>query len=430
MPASSKHSAQFSVNHPKEFSLKMLNWTNRFNIFCLLDQGSNQQGGHAFDYLLAAGARSEFIAGNCGYLEGLKRFHETHKDWIFGHFAYPLPLDKPEAKPRVHADPAYFFAPQVMLRVAGKEVFIDTWDGSNPADRFREIMGEGIAEAIQGITVPDIRSDLDRDAYISIIESLKKHIRRGDCYEINFCREFYANDITLDLVGLYRRLTALSPNPFSAFYRVHNRYCLCASPERFIRKSGTELISQPIKGTSRRHLQDAEADAAAREYLHQSPKEKSENVMVVDLVRNDMSRVCTEGSVSVRELFGIYAFPQVYQMISTIEGRVGETTHWTDIISACFPMGSMTGAPKRRVMELIDQYEPVPRGLFSGSIGYVSPESDFDFNVVIRSLFYDQDARILSFSAGSGITAYCDAEREFEECEWKAAAIRQMLGAG
>jgi len=429
MPARIKHSAQFSVNHPKEFTLKMLSWTNRFNIFCLLDQGADHREGRLFDYLLGAGARSEFIAGDKDYFEGLKRFHGIDEDWIFGHFAYPLPLDKPESCARVPADPAYFFAPQVMLRVLGNELHIDTWDGSDPAERFREIVDEQPQEGNQDITVPDIRSDIDRDAYISIIESLKKHIRRGDCYEINFCREFYANGIELDPAKLYLKLSALSPNPFSAFYRVRDRYCLCASPERFIRKSGLELISQPIKGTSRRHLQDPEADKAAREYLRHSAKEQSENVMVVDLVRNDMSRVCTEGSVKVRELFGVYAFPQVYQMISTIEGNVSRETHWTEIIAACFPMGSMTGAPKRRVMELIDQYEPVPRGLFSGSIGYVSPEGDFDFNVVIRSLFYDRHSRVLSFSAGSGITAYCDAEREFEECEWKAAAIKQLLGA-
>jgi len=219
----------------------------------------------------------------------------------------------------------------------------------------------------------------------------------------------------------------LSPNPFAALYKLEDSYCMCASPERFIKKIGETIISQPIKGTSKRNNTDVVADELAKNYLINSAKEKSENVMIVDLVRNDLSRICKKGSVVVKELFGIYSFPQVHQMISTIQGRVKEDLHWTNILEACYPMGSMTGAPKVRVMELIEKFEASPRGLFSGTIGYITPEGDFDFNVVIRSLFYNNHSQRLSFKVGGGITFYSDPESEFEECMIKASAIMNIL---
>ena len=187
------------------------------------------------------------------------------------------------------------------------------------------------------------------------------------------------------------------------------------------------MLSQPIKGTISRNLQNSVEDEANKYFLRNSQKEKSENVMVVDLVRNDLSRVCEEGSVFVEELFGIYSFPQVHQMISSVKGTLRSDLYFTDAIKATFPMGSMTGAPKKRVMELIDVYETHARGLFSGAIGYITPEADFDFNVVIRSIFYDQAAQLVSFSAGGGITFYSDPEKEYEESLLKVQAIIKVL---
>jgi len=188
-----------------------------------------------------------------------------------------------------------------------------------------------------------------------------------------------------------------------------------------------QLISQPIKGTSKRYPQNEMKDRDAFNYLNESQKEKSENVMIVDLVRNDLSRICRAGSVKVKELFGIYAFPQVYQMISTIQGDMNPSFQFTDALRASFPMGSMTGAPKKRVMELIDEVEWYSRGLFSGSIGYITPGADFDFNVIIRSIFYNETQKLVSYAAGGGITFYSRAEDEYEECLLKAAAMRQVL---
>jgi para-aminobenzoate synthetase component 1 len=273
----------------------------------------------------------------------------------------------------------------------------------------------------------DLVNEISAAEYKNAITELKKHILKGDCYEINFCQHFFATDVSIDPLFYYQQLSAVSPNPFSAFYKLNDKYCLCASPERFLKKKGTTLISQPIKGTSKRNLSDYSEDTRQKNHLLNSSKERSENVMIVDLVRNDLSKICLEGSVHVKELFGIYSFPQVHQMISTVEGKVDHNTAWTKIIEACFPMGSMTGAPKIKVMELIKKYEHSPRGLFSGSIGYVAPDGDFDFNVVIRSLMYDESKKIISFKAGGGITFNSDVSEEYEESLLKAAAIMQVL---
>src|SRR5690606_12120597 len=271
-----------------------------------------------------------------------------------------------------------------------------------------------------------IQQRVTRQEYLDDIIKLKQHILRGDCYEINYCQEFFAENASLDPIMAYIKLSEISPNPFSALYRVEDKWLLCASPERYLRKDGDRLKSQPIKGTSKR-MDDPEEDLRSSEWLRQRSKDKSENVMVVDLVRNDLSRVCKEGSVKVDELFGIYSFPQVHQMISTISGIVSPEVEFTVIISATFPMGSMTGAPKKRVIELIEEYERSRRGIFSGSVGYISPQGDFDLNVVIRSLMYNESEKYLSFQVGSGITFYSDPELEWEECLMKAEAIRKTL---
>jgi para-aminobenzoate synthetase component 1 len=269
---------------------------------------------------------------------------------------------------------------------------------------------------------------LSREEYLERVEALRRHIRQGDCYEINFCLEYFASARGIDPTALYRQLSRLSPNPFAAYYKSGHSHLVCASPERFIQKMGSHIISQPIKGTSPRHPGDREEDLRSRVQLRQSAKDRSENVMVVDLVRNDLSRVCMRGSVKVEELYGVYAYPQVYQMISTVGGELDPTTGFADIVAATFPMGSMTGAPKHRVMELIDRYEPSNRGLFSGAVGYIDPSGDFDFNVVIRSLFYNDLTGYLSFFAGSGITWYSQPEMEYEECLLKARAMMRVLG--
>lgn len=407
----------------------MLNWANQFNIFCLLDNHQYHFEQPGFECLLAIGPAKSFEACPGNAFNDLKAFSDNNKGWLFGHFGYDLKNETED----LHSDhfdgigfPAmYFFVPQIVLQLSEKELLIYT-DG-NAAEIFSAIdAAVAVTEREMGEPLK-INSRFSKEAYLDAVNKIRRHIHRGDCYEMNFCQEFYAADSNIDPLFTYLKLTRLSPNPFASLYKFHDKYCLCASPERYLKKTGKRLISQPIKGTSKRYLNDESEDKFQKEYLLNSNKEKSENVMIVDLVRNDLSRICREGTVKVEELFGVYSFPQVHQMISTISGEMKDDLHWVDAIKATFPMGSMTGAPKKKVMELIERFEKTKRGLFSGAIGYINPEGDFDFNVVIRSIFYNESTRYLSFQAGSGITFYSDPEKEYEECLMKSEAIRKAL---
>lgn len=419
----------FALTDSKAFKMKMLNWSRRFNIFCFLDNNNYAFEAPAFECLMAAGCSESIALNEANYFESLKSFSKKNPGWLFGHLSYPAPVHKRyiEISEGIGFEQAFFFIPQVILQIKNGHLIIESGE-KLPAQIFKEINAEEDVIVSSCITNVDIKNRYSKEEYIQIIEALLQHIHRGDCYEINFCQDFFSDNASVDPYFLFKELNAVSPNPFATFYKLNEKYCLCASPERFLQRSGNTIISQPIKGTSKRNLQQPLADVENKEYLLNSVKEKSENVMVVDLVRNDLSRISTEGSVVVKELCGIYSFPQVHQMISTIEARVSPTTHWTDILEACFPMGSMTGAPKHKVMELINQYEIAPRGLFSGTIGYVKPNGDFDFNVVIRSLFYNETKKGISFNAGSGITSRSNAMEEYEECMMKAAAIRKIMG--
>ena len=358
-----------------------------------------------------------------------QQFVEKAEDWCFGHLGYDL---KNEIEPLHSRHPDHiqfpdltFFVPEVVLMLNQHELAIGLLTENHP-EVYESICQSSDKETGSSSPV-NVRERITRNEYLQTIRDLQNHIVRGDCYEINFCQEFYAEHARINPIQVYLRLSDLSPNPFSAYYRLEDKYLLCASPERYLKKEGSKIISQPIKGTSRRNLEDKMQDENNRQRLSDSQKDRAENVMVVDMVRNDLARVCREGTVKVDELFGIYSFPQVHQMISTISGELREGIGLADLIRASFPMGSMTGAPKRSVMELIEKFEKTKRGLFSGAVGYISPEQDADFNVVIRSIQYNSSSSYLSFQTGSGITHYSDPEQEYEECLLKASAMKKVL---
>ncbi len=408
----------------------MLSWINRFSIFCFLDNHQYQLAHHTQECLLAAGILESIQAGSGHAFEQLQDFAAKQHDWLFGHLSYDLKNEIEQVHSshpdRIRFPDLFFFVPEIVARL--KKDCIDIGSFKNDHRHiFDEIMQTGISDGKAVEKNIHIQSVFSASEYISTVEHLRQHILRGDCYEINFCQEFFAEDVILKPVQTYRLLSDTSPAPFAAFYRWNEKYLFCASPERYLCRQGNTLTSQPIKGTWPRNTTDLQEDDQNKKRLYQSAKDRSENVMVVDLVRNDLSKVCKEGSVKVHELYGIYTFPQVHQMISSISGEQLPGKHWVDVIRATFPMGSMTGAPKKRVLELIERYEKSRRGLFSGAVGYVSPEGDFDFNVVIRSILYDQDSHSISYQVGSGITFYSDAAKEYEECLWKAIAIRQVL---
>lgn len=424
-----KQSAEFPVADFNELKIKMLNWANQFGIFCLLDNQQYSFEQPAFECLLGAGKKRDVSATAGNAFSLLKQFSNTGDSFLFGHLGYDLKNETEQLHSGnydgIGFPDLYFFEPEVVLILSANKLVIHAF--SSPASIFSEI--NGVTGATQNISQSDIdiQSRIHKAAYTEAVEKLRAHILRGDCYEINFCQEFFAENILIDPVAVYIRLSIDSPNPFSALYKLNDKYCICASPERYLKKKGNRLVSQPIKGTSARNLQNSESDNARRQDLLKSEKEKSENTMVVDLVRNDLSRVCKKGSVKVKELHGIYSFPQVHQLISTIEGEVDSDINWVDIIKATFPMGSMTGMPKKRVMELIENYEQTKRGLFSGAVGYVMPGGDFDFNVVIRSLLYNKATGYLSYQAGSAITYNSKPDEEYAECLVKVGAIKNTL---
>lgn len=420
---------KFPLQNITDFKSRMLNWANRFSIFCLLDNQHYNFHEPSFECLLAAGSKKNVELHHGNAFELLQAFDAGAKgEWRFGHLGYDL-KNEVEILQSGNFDgigftDAHFFVPEIILKLDNSSVEI-ICDG-DAAEVYAAVENTPVVLE-NNTTAVTVRNRIEKEAYINTVKRLQQHILHGDCYEINFCQEFFAEDVLIDPVGLYGKLIGLSPNPFAALYKMNERYCICASPERYLRKRGNKIISQPIKGTSRRDLQNEEQDTINKNFLLSDNKERSENVMVVDLVRNDLSKICKEGTVKVDELFGVYSFPQVHQLISTVSGEVDAHMSWIDAVKATFPMGSMTGAPKKRVMELIEQYEQTKRGLFSGSLGYISPEGDFDFNVVIRSLFYNAGQKYLSFQTGSAITFYSDAEKEYEECLLKAAAIKKAL---
>ncbi len=412
---------------------QMLDWANQFSTCCFFDNHHYSSRHNTYECILAAGSKRTIKAQAGNAFDLLRAFYDETPDWLFGHFGYDL-KNELETLHSDHADytgfpDMFFFVPEYIIKLSDTGISINSETGMDAQAVYQAISScKPLIPDITGNNSPAvIHSRYTREEYISAVEQLKKHILKGDCYEVNFCQEFYAQNISALPLDMYRSLEKISPNPFSAFYRTGAYYLLCASPERYIKKTNNTIISQPIKGTWIRDLDNEAADLDNKKQLYNSKKNRAENVMVVDLVRNDLSRVCEEGTVKVDELYGIYSFPQVHQMISTISGEVKAAMHWIDIIKATFPMASMTGAPKKRVMELIEQYERTRRGIFSGAAGYVTPAGDFDFNVVIRSILLNTSTRYLSYQVGSAITFNSDPEQEYDECLIKAAAINRVL---
>lgn len=423
-----RNTKTFYIEQPALFKIQVLNWANQFNICCLLDSHQYTTQYSSSDFLAGVDA-VEIISSHNSSISQLYQQLQSIKDWHFGHISYEYTrhlLPSVNFKPITNCyDAIAFFVPRYVLQLHQHQLSIACLE-IDPVTVYESIINYPIPAPKPQPSL-QFQPKISKSEYVATLQNILSHIQRGDCYEINFCQEFYAEQVHLNPLMVYQNLTKLSPTPFAAYYKINHRFLMCASPERYLKKMGTKIISQPIKGTMKRNLQDTSADDLLKTQLYQSSKNRSENVMIVDLVRNDMSRVCLPGSVEVEELFGIYSYPQVHQMISTIKGEVDDNTFFLDIINNTFPMGSMTGAPKEKVIELINNYEVSNRDLYSGAVGYVTPNGDFDFNVVIRSLMYNQTTNYLSYQVGGGITFYSDPEDEYEECLVKAAAMQQAV---
>ncbi len=317
----------------------------------------------------------------------------------------------------------FAWVPKYMVEIRNEHVeFIHGSPDKESVEFLDYFMEEEIDQNFHPFT-HKFESRTTREDYINNVLKIKKHLQQGDIYEMNYCQEFFAENVEINYpLDSYFKLNQITQAPYSSFFAIDEFMTFCGSPERFIKRQGNTITSEPIKGTKKRGA-SPEEDQKLIEDLRNDPKERSENVMIVDLVRNDLSRIAKPKTVRVDELFGIYTFETVHQMISKISCEVDESAKFTDILRATFPMGSMTGAPKYRAMELIEKYEEFKRGLYSGSIGYIKPNGDFDMNVVIRTLLYNKDKQYLSCPVGGAITIQSDPEKEYEECLVKVGKI-------
>lgn len=428
-------SVTLTVQRPEYFRQQLLHWAQQFREVVFLDSNSHDQSYGSYDAVLAADALTSIKTDYHNAFEYLKAYQMNANDWIFGYLSYDLKNDTENLTSENFdglgfAD-LFFFQPKRLFLLKGDQLevkYLTMCDDELEGD-IKDITHY---ELPVNETLPVSRSPLtisqriSRENYLEKVGSMLGHIQRGDIYEANFCMEFYAENALIDPLQAYLKLNAISEPPFAVFLKHANQYLLSASPERYLRKEGDKIISQPIKGTARRS-NDATEDAAIKNELLASEKERSENIMIVDLVRNDLSRTAAKASVTVEELCGAYTFKQVHHLISTVVSQIAEGNTAADVIKTTFPMGSMTGAPKISAMQIIEKLEETRRGLYSGAVGYFTPNGDFDFNVVIRSILYNQDNKYVSFSTGSAITALSDPEKEYDECLLKGKAMRSVL---
>lgn len=422
------------LRRPEKFKQQLLLWAQQFDDIVWLDSNNHNEKYSTYDAILAVDA---FTSLRTDYFDAFERLHDyqaSTKDWMFGYFTYDL-KNTTEVLQSSNFDglgfpDLCFFQPKKLFLIKGDEVEI----------QYLKMVDDEIEEDVLKIEALDaffdktkktkdsikIKLRIHKDEYFEKVNDMLAHIQRGDIYEANFCQEFYAEESEINPLITFYKLNEISKPPFATFLKLNDKFLLSASPERYIKKDGNVVISQPIKGTAKRSA-DPKLDRQLAENLANDEKERSENIMIVDLVRNDLSHTATKGSVMVEELCKVYSFLQVHQMISTITSKVSDSLSPVELIKTTFPMGSMTGAPKISAMKIIEDLEETKRGLYSGSVGYFTPEGNFDFNVIIRSILYNQSNQYVSYSVGSAITAKSNPLKEYEECLVKAKAMREVL---
>lgn len=419
------------IEDPIAFKQQLVEWGQQFREIIFLDSNSFSNEYSSFDCVLATDAFTSIKTDYHNAFEDLKQYQQTSKDWLFGYLAYDLKNNVEHLESNnfdgLDFPDLFFFQPKKLFLLKGNQLeiqYLNMCDDEVEHD-FNEIVN------VQKTTIVDqekitIEQRIPKQDYIDKVSRLLEYIHHGDLYEANFCMEFFAENAKINPLEKFLKLNEISQAPFTVFFKNNKQFLLSASPERYIKKEGENVISQPIKGTSKR-FSDPVEDEISKNYLSQDPKERAENIMITDLVRNDLSRTAQKATVEVKELCGIYSFLQVHQMISTVTSKMDSQYSAVDVLRTTFPMGSMTGAPKYAAMKIIEELEETKRGLYSGAVGYFSPNGDFDFNVVIRSILYNQENKYVSFSVGSAITSLSVPEKEYEECLLKAKAMHEVL---
>ena len=418
------------IDHPETFKNQLLHWAQQFREIVFLDSNDYPSKYSSFNCALAVDAFTAVKTDYHNAFEDLKQYQQQTKDWLFGYFSYDLKNDTEDIYSTnfdgLDFQDLFFFQPKKLFFLKGNELemhYLYLCNDELESDFLA--INTNYQSSIINCQL-EIKQRISKESYLSKVTTMLEHIHRGDIYEANFCMEFYAENTSVSPLEVYMKLNNISKPPLATFFKNNHHYLLCASPERYLRKEGNKVISQPIKGTAKR-FSDVIFDEISKNDLVTNEKERSENIMIVDLVRNDLSHTATNGSVEVEELCGIYSFDQVHQMISTVVSNVESTTPVIEILRTTFPMGSMTGAPKISAMKIIEELEETKRGLYSGAVGYFTPTNDFDFNVVIRSILYNAQNKYLSFSVGSAITSLSEPELEYEECLLKAKAMFEAL---
>lgn len=427
----------FSVDDINKFKQNLLSWSQQFETAIWLDSNNYKQQYSSFNCALAV---EEFTAIKTDYFNAfdkLKEYQTITKDYIFGYISYDVKNEVEQLTSKnfdgLDFADLYFFQPQKLFFIKDNLVefhYLKMVDDEIDVD-FEEIQKskKGVLDYARTDIEENkikIKLRIHKDEYHQKVTKVLEHIKKGDIYEANFCQEFFAENATINPLEIYNHLNKISAPPFATFFKNEHQYIISASPERYIKKEGTKIISQPIKGTAKRLLSKIDDQKIASD-LARDVKERSENVMIVDLVRNDLSKSAKKGSVKVEELCKVYTFKQVHQMISTVVAEIDQETHPVTILKNTFPMGSMTGAPKVSAMKIIENLEETKRGLYSGTVGYFTPNGDFDFNVIIRSILYNEEKKYISYSVGGAITAKSIVEKEYEECLLKAKAMKYVL---
>ncbi len=427
---------KFTISNLSDVKHQALSWAQQFETVCWLDSNNHNQTYGDFETILAFEEFTSIKTDSFQAFEKLKEYQTTTKDYLFGYLSYDVKNDTENLQSHnfdgLDFPDIFFFQPQKLIFFSQNTLIFSYLNAvaDEIDDDFNSIKSLSLQTKSRSIEEEskhiNIKLRIHKDEYNQKVEQLLNHIHRGDIYEANFCQEFYAENTTINPLQVYQDLNEISEPPFATFLKFDNMYLLSATPERYLKKQGTKIISQPIKGTAKRLISKVDDDKLAFDLAHDQ-KERAENVMIVDLVRNDLSRTAKKGTVTVEELCKVYSFKQVHQLISTITSEIEENTHIIDVIKDTFPMGSMTGAPKISAMKIIEALEETKRGLYSGTVGYFTPNNDFDFNVVIRSILYNQEKEYISFSVGSAITSKSIPEKEYEECLLKAKAMKYVL---
>ena len=420
-----RFSKSYSLKNKDLFVKKIVNFSSGQSHFTLLNSNDSFDD---YELIIAYGAES-FLQSSKNSLKKIDKYIDKVNDWIFGYLSYDLKNEIENLtdlnKDVFNLPNLYFYQPKVIWLIKEEKAEIYSLDKRNLNEDWDHINSIDYKDFSEKSSV-DLITRTSKEEYVRKIKNIKQRILQGDCYEMNYCFDMYSKNKTINPYKTYIKLNDYTRSPMSTFFKLNQLYLLSSSPERFIKRINRKIISQPIKGTAKRGL-DSKEDEKIKYTLLSSPKELSENHMIVDLVRNDLSRVAEKGSVKVKNLNKLNTFKRVHQLISTIEAEIAVKTKFSKIITGMFPMGSMTGAPKIESMNIIDEYESTKRGLYSGSIGYIKPNKDFDFNVVIRSIIYDKLLKEINVSVGSAITFKSDPESEFEECLLKAEPMIKSL---